>query len=88
MRKLSGYGPSLIVLVTAMLVLFLGPSAVQQLTYTQTQVRIQQASQRFRQQRLADASRPNQQNITLLQLNVVFFTRVIESLVMIVNSHG
>jgi serine protease Do len=47
MRKLSGYGPSLIVLATAMLVLFLGPSAVQQLTYKQTQARMIQASQRL-----------------------------------------
>jgi serine protease Do len=47
MRKLSGYGPSLIVLATAMLVLFLGPSAVQQLTYKQTEARMIQASRRL-----------------------------------------
>jgi hypothetical protein len=47
MRKLSGYGPSLIVLATALLVLFLGPSAVKQLTYKQTEARMIQASQRL-----------------------------------------
>ncbi len=47
MRKLSGYGPSLIVLATAVLVLFLGPSAVQQLTYKQTEARRIQAVQRL-----------------------------------------
>ncbi|MCP3904500.1 MAG: PDZ domain-containing protein [Planctomycetes bacterium] len=47
MRKLSGYGPSLIVLATAMLVLFLGPSAVRQLTFKQTEARIIQAQHRL-----------------------------------------
>jgi serine protease Do len=44
---LSGYGPSLIVLFTAMLVLFLGPGAVQQLTYKQTKAQMIQASNRL-----------------------------------------
>jgi len=48
MRKLSGYGPSLIVLATAMLVLFLGPTAVRHLTYKQTEARRIQAVQRLR----------------------------------------
>lgn len=43
MRKLSGYGPSLIVLVTAAVVLLAGPQAVRQLTYEQTRARIVQA---------------------------------------------
>jgi serine protease Do len=43
MRKLSGYGPSLIVLVTAALVLFVGPKAVQRLTYEQTRTKVIQA---------------------------------------------
>ena len=43
MRKLSGYGPSVIVLATALVVLFAGPRAVQQLTYEQTKTRIIQA---------------------------------------------
>ncbi len=44
MRKLSGYGPSVIVLVTAMLVLYLGPRAVEEITYKQTEARMIQAS--------------------------------------------
>jgi len=47
MRRLSGYGPSLIVLATAMLVLFLGPSVVRELTYKQTETRMIQASHRL-----------------------------------------
>lgn len=43
MRKLSGYGPSIIVLATALLVLFAGPRVVQQLTYEQTKTRVIQA---------------------------------------------
>jgi serine protease Do len=71
MRKLSGYGPSLIVLVTAMLVLFLGPSAVQQLTYTQTQVRIQQASQRLEGQNiLAEINQAYRDIATLVEPSV------------------
>ena len=40
MRKLSGYGPSLVVLATAALVLWLGPQAARQITYHQTRTRI------------------------------------------------
>ncbi len=47
MRKLSGYGPSLIVLATALLVLFIGPSAVQHLTYKETEVRMVRAANRL-----------------------------------------
>ncbi len=47
MRRLSAYGPSLIVLGTAALVLFAGPYAVRELSHAQTQARIQQASQRL-----------------------------------------
>ena len=47
MRRLSGYGPSLIVLGTATLVLFAGPYAVRELTHAQTQSRIQQATHRL-----------------------------------------
>ncbi len=47
MRKLTGYGPSLIVLATATLVLVLGPTAVRQLTYKQTRARMIQATNRL-----------------------------------------
>jgi serine protease Do len=47
MRKLAAYGPSLIVLATAALVLLLGPRAVRQITFAQTQARIVQASDRL-----------------------------------------
>ncbi|MCA9290849.1 MAG: trypsin-like peptidase domain-containing protein, partial [Phycisphaerales bacterium] len=47
MRRLTHYGPSLIVLATATLVLFAGPSAVRQLTFEQTRAEIQLASQRL-----------------------------------------
>ena len=45
MRKLNTYGPSLIVLGTAIFILLAGPSAVWRLTYAQTQANIIQASQ-------------------------------------------
>ena len=54
MRKLSGYGPSLIVLATAMLVLFLGPGAVRHLTYQQTEARRIQAVQRLEQSNILE----------------------------------
>ena len=47
MRKLSGYGPSLIVLATGLLVLFIGPSAVQHLTYKETEARMVRAANRL-----------------------------------------
>ena len=47
MRKLNVYGPSLIVLGTAILVLVVGPSAVWKLTYAQTKARIIQAGERL-----------------------------------------
>ncbi len=47
MRRFSGYGPSLVVLCTAALVLFAGPVAIRQLTYEQTRTRIIQASDRL-----------------------------------------
>ena len=43
MRRLSGYGPSFIVLITAAVVLFAGPRIVQRLTYEQTRTQIIQA---------------------------------------------
>ncbi len=45
MRKLNTYGPSLIVLGTAVFVLLAGPNAVWRLTYAQTQASIIHASQ-------------------------------------------
>ena len=47
MRRLSGYGPSLVVLITTALILWAGPKAVKQLTYHQTRARILQAGQRL-----------------------------------------
>ncbi|MCA9295608.1 MAG: trypsin-like peptidase domain-containing protein, partial [Phycisphaerales bacterium] len=47
MRRLTEYGPSLIVLATALLVLFLGPNAVRALQYAQTSAQIVEASDRL-----------------------------------------
>ncbi len=47
MAKLNAYGPSLIVLGTAAILLVAGPSVVRHLTYHQTKVRIQMAGQRL-----------------------------------------
>ncbi len=47
MRKLTVYGPSIIVLFTAIVVLFAGPSAVKRLTYAQDKARIVQANTRL-----------------------------------------
>lgn len=47
MRKLTHYGPSLMVLVTAFLVLIAGPNAVHQLTHAYTTARVIQASERL-----------------------------------------
>jgi S1-C subfamily serine protease len=47
MRRFSGYGPSIVVLVTAAIVLFAGPAAVRRLTYEQTRTRIIEASDRL-----------------------------------------
>ncbi|MHC5023629.1 MAG: S1C family serine protease [Planctomycetota bacterium] len=55
MRKLSGYGPSLIVLGTALLVLFAGPGAVRTLTFEQTRARIIQAEHRLEQNNILEA---------------------------------
>ncbi len=49
MRKLNAYGPSLVVLITAFVVLLAGPAAVRRLTYAQTEARIVQASDRLAQ---------------------------------------
>lgn len=43
MRKLSGYGPSIVVLVTAAVVLFAGPRVVQRLAFEHTRTQIIQA---------------------------------------------
>ena len=48
MRKLSEYGPSLVVLATVALVLFAGPAAVRNLTFARTEAKIEQASNRLR----------------------------------------
>ncbi|MCH7797070.1 MAG: PDZ domain-containing protein [Planctomycetes bacterium] len=45
MRRFNSYGPSLIVLGTAIVILLAGPSAVWRLTYEQTRARIIQASE-------------------------------------------
>lgn len=47
MRKLQSYGPSIIVLITAVVVLIGGPIAVEKLTFAHTNARIIQASQRL-----------------------------------------
>ncbi|MCZ6810448.1 MAG: hypothetical protein O7D97_00465, partial [Planctomycetota bacterium] len=47
MSRLNRYGPSLIVLGTALVVLLAGPAAIRRLTYAQTQARIIQASDRL-----------------------------------------
>lgn len=47
MRKLQSYGPSIIVLITAVVVLLGGPLAVEKLTFAHTNARIIQASQRL-----------------------------------------
>lgn len=47
MRKLTGYGPSIIVAATAVCVLLVGPLAVQHLTHAQTSVRVSLATQRL-----------------------------------------
>ena len=47
MRRFSNYGPSLIVLLTAAVVLFAGPYAVREITYHRNQAQIQQASLRL-----------------------------------------
>ncbi len=49
MRRLNAYGPSLVVLITALIVLLGGPAAVRRLTYAQTEARIVQASDRLAQ---------------------------------------
>ena len=61
MRKLGSYGPSLIVLGTAVVVLWAGPQAVWRLTFAQTEARIIQARQALNDnpilQRLSQAYR-------------------------------
>ena len=47
MRRLTEYGPSLIVLATALLVLFAGPNAVRALQYAQTSASIVEAGDRL-----------------------------------------
>lgn len=49
MRKVSMYGPSLVVLATAVIVLVAGPSAVHRLTHVQTTTRAILASERLEQ---------------------------------------
>ncbi|MHC4989342.1 MAG: trypsin-like peptidase domain-containing protein [Planctomycetota bacterium] len=47
MRRINSYGPSLIVLVTAAVVLLAGPAAVRRISYAYTDATIIQASQRL-----------------------------------------
>lgn len=47
MRKFTAYGPSIIVIVTAVSVLLAGPTAVRQLTYAQTHARVSLATTRL-----------------------------------------
>jgi len=47
MDRIKSYGPSLIVLATALLVLLAGPFAVRELTYARTDARIIEASERL-----------------------------------------
>ncbi|MEM7228957.1 MAG: trypsin-like peptidase domain-containing protein [Planctomycetota bacterium] len=47
MRRLTEYGPSLIVLLTALMVLFVGPNAVRALQYARTSAAIVEASERL-----------------------------------------
>jgi 2-alkenal reductase len=54
MRRLAQYGPSLIVLVTASLVLILGPAAVRQITFAQGKAQAIQASNRLEQSTLLE----------------------------------
>ncbi len=60
MRRLSSYGPSLIVLFTVGLLLMAGPSAVRRLTWHQTSARIQLAGERL------------ESNTVLEQLNLAY----------------
>lgn len=54
MRKLTEYGPSLVVLVTAGLVLLLGPFLVREFTYRQTRVRIIEARDQLERATILD----------------------------------
>jgi serine protease Do len=47
MPRLAAYGPSLLVLVTASLVLFLGPNVIRQITFAQAEAEAVQASHRL-----------------------------------------
>ncbi len=65
MRKLTDYGPSIIVLATALLVLFAGPSAVRQLTYAQTRANVIQASDRLANNSILEALNQAYRDIAL-----------------------
>lgn len=54
MRKLSAYGPSLLVIATAALVLVMTPEAVHRLTYAQTSARIIRASERLQHENVLE----------------------------------
>ena len=47
MKRISGYGPSVVVLMTTMVVLVAGPFAVRQMSYAHSRAQIIQASQRL-----------------------------------------
>ncbi|MGI9015147.1 MAG: trypsin-like peptidase domain-containing protein [Phycisphaerales bacterium] len=54
-HKLSEYGPSLMVLLAVAAVLFLGPAIVRNFTFARTSARIEQASNRLRQDNILEA---------------------------------
>jgi len=54
MRKFGDYGPSIVVLVTAAVVLFAGPYAVKRITWEHNRARIEQASLRLEQSTLLE----------------------------------
>ena len=66
MRKLSQFGPSIVVLVTAGLVLLVGPKIVRQLTYEQTSARIIEASTRLERNNILEQLNQAYRDIALI----------------------
>jgi len=66
MRKLSQFGPSVVVLVTAGVVLLVGPQVVRQLTYEQTSARISEASLRLEQNNILEQLNQAYRDIALI----------------------
>jgi S1-C subfamily serine protease len=65
MRKLTGYGPSIIVACTALAVLLVGPRAVQHLTYAQTSARITLASKQLHDDNILELMNEAYRNIAI-----------------------